>query len=146
MKPEDFTTQMATARSSVTTKRLPTMLEELGEWMEDVDYRRQFAFDSGQPLQLFFDGIHTSPDNRRYAAFRRATVLNAAVGGIITIEMYATFSIVPKRLESYTKKWDNCYQLLMVPEPEPKLSDRLFPPRLCIERHYGYSHSATGGL
>lgn len=105
---------MYKSRRSVTTKRLPTTLEELGTWMEDMDYRKELGFDSGTPPQHFFDGIYTTADGRVYAAFRSATIVDAATGGIITIQMDGTFSIVPSRQNSLSKKFDNCHQLFMV--------------------------------
>lgn len=107
---------MYTARRRVTTKRLPTTLDELGQWMEDVQYYNTFGVDSMKPANAFFVGIHVTSDGSKFAAFKSQTVVDAATGGRIVIQLDGTFSIVPSRYNSLkqAKRFDNCHQLLMV--------------------------------
>lgn len=90
---EDVLHSMLAARNRVVRQRIPKSLTELGEAMNDMDYRQNFAFDNGTPPQLFFHGIHT---------------------GLIVIEIDGTFSVVPNRNNAATKTFDDLQQLLMV--------------------------------
>lgn len=105
---------MYAARRRVTTKRKPTTLTELGEWMEDIDYRFQYGFDLNTPKAQFFVGIFNTSDGHKFAAFRSETICGAATGNVITIEIDGTFAIVPLHLTSLKVKFHNCHQLLMV--------------------------------
>lgn len=105
---------MYCARRSVTTKRLPKTLAELGEWMQDVDYRKEYSYDLGTENNTFFTGIFDTADGHQFASFRSETICSAAGGSFITIELDGTFAVVPSEYTSQKKKFDDCHQLLMV--------------------------------